>query len=369
MLPNILIINGNSSRLPLLDRSVHCIICSPPYYEKRDYQSGSGLGNEETPEEFISNLMDIFDEAHRVLRDDGQLFINIDDSRDGKHRVWRNIPHRLIDRMTRDYIWRFEDEFIWHKPNQIPQSQRCRFTRDYEPVFMLNKSKLAFFDWYGVLEPIKASTVERNRYAHKGRSGVDGYGMWRERKPGEQTGGDLKMRRAVWSINTSPYPGEHYAPFPEALVEPMIRAGSPEKCCSVCGKPYARILERSFDGEYNRKESLKQRKRMEGVMTGGIDKVTLGATQSVSWKFKGWRQDCDCPGSTPARSLVLDIFGGVGTTAMTAQRLGRIGISVDTGFQYCQQTRSRIGLDALDQWETGIIDDDSDVSDLPLFGG
>ena len=76
----VLIANANALTTPLADQSVHCIVTSPPYWGLRDYGVDGQLGNERTPEEFIANIVAVFRECWRVLRDDGTLWLNLGDS-------------------------------------------------------------------------------------------------------------------------------------------------------------------------------------------------------------------------------------------------------------------------------------------------
>lgn len=196
-------------------------ITSPPYWGLRDYGVAGQIGAEPTLDAYLSDLVALFREVHRTLRDDGTLWLNIGDGFTSGGRTWRapdkknkgrameyraptpeglkpkdllGVPWRLALALQADG-WYLRSDIIWNKPNCQPESVRDRPTRSHEYVFLLSKSERYHYD----TEAMKERTA-------------DGIGT--------------KNRRTVWSINTEPYGGNHFAVFPTELVRLCMAASS-----------------------------------------------------------------------------------------------------------------------------------------------
>jgi DNA modification methylase len=247
---------------------VQTCVTSPPYFGLRDYGHEGQIGLEQTPEQYITAMVEVFRCVKDVLADDGTLWLNIGDSyasggmsgphgglakaaerSDGKPRnksgaraaytdsITRKIPQGL---KPKDLIgipwmlafalradgWYLRQDIIWHKPNPMPESVRDRCTKAHEYIFLLSKSEKYFFDSEAMKEPVAASTVSRLSQDIESQRGSD-------RVPGKTNGpmkavgnGETRNRRSVWSVATRPYKGAHFATFPPALIEPCILAGS-----------------------------------------------------------------------------------------------------------------------------------------------
>lgn len=201
-------------RLP--SASVQCIVTSPPYWGLRDYDVPEQIGLEPTLPQFLHRLQTVFAEARRVLKDDGVLWVNIGDGYTSGNRGWRapdkknparamnvrpdtpeglkpkdlmGVPWRLAFALQDDG-WFLRADIVWNKPNAMPESVKDRPTRSHEYLFMFSKSEQYFYDRAAVLEP-------------NGRN-----------------------CRSVWSINTQPFAGAHFATFPPKLIEPCIKAAT-----------------------------------------------------------------------------------------------------------------------------------------------
>ena len=176
----------------LPESSVHCCVTSPPYYGLRDYGMDAQVGQEATPEEYISRLTAVFREVRRVLRPDGTLWVNIADSycgtgskgdtRDPKYPQGRNgqsislcqavrgckqkdmigIPWMLAFALRADG-WYLRNDVIWAKGNPMPESTKDRCTRSHEHIFMFTKSRRYFYDWLAIAEPIAPTTALRKK--------------------------------------------------------------------------------------------------------------------------------------------------------------------------------------------------------------
>jgi DNA modification methylase len=210
-------------------QSIQCCVTSPPYFGLRDYGHDSQIGLEETPQAFIARLVDVFDEVHRVLRDDGTLWLNIGDSyattqgapAGVKTKELIGIPWRLAFALQ-DAGWYLRQDIIWHKPNPMPESVKDRCTKAHEYLFLLTKKPRYFFDHEAIKEPADPKN-------HRPSAGI------RATAPGSSPHGGpasgdrsyvTRNKRDVWTVAPKPYKGAHFAVFPEALVEPCILAGS-----------------------------------------------------------------------------------------------------------------------------------------------
>ena len=252
----------------LPEESVHCCVTSPPYYALRDYGLDMQIGREDTPEQYIDRLTEVFRELRRVLRSDGTLWLNIADTycgtgnkgyhADPKNPKGRNgqqiarnnrvsgckqkdligIPWLLAFALRADG-WYLRSDIIWQKENPMPESVKDRCVRCYEHIFLFSKSKKYFFDYKAISEPIAPATAERLK---RGMKGGNKYGkpvpgqpqpqsINRLREHGEIKDADinpLRNKRDVWKINTVPFKGGHYAAYPPKLVETCLLAGCPE---------------------------------------------------------------------------------------------------------------------------------------------
>lgn len=220
---DIKIIQGDSRRaLQTIPEGVfQCCITSPPYWGLRDYGIEGQIGAENDPEAYIADLVSIFREVRRTLRNDGTLWLNIGDSYTSGDRRWRapdkknagramsyrpptprglkpkdliGIPWRLALALQADG-WFLRSDIVWNKPNCQPESVRDRPTRAHEYVFLLSKAESYFYDFEAIREP-------------------------------SSNGNEAKNRRTVWNINTNGFHGAHFAVFPPELVKVCLSAGS-----------------------------------------------------------------------------------------------------------------------------------------------
>ena len=295
------IINGNClERLKdLEEKSINTCITSPPYWGLRDYGESEQLGLEETPEEFVDNLVAVFREVKRVLRDDGTVWLNLGDSYAGNNSRASNngragfgteregvftktgtglktkdlvgIPWRVALALQQDG-WYLRQDIIWHKPNPMPESVTDRCTKAHEYIFLLSKSPKYYFDNEAIKEDAKFP--EGPTASHAIKKGIGEYGM--DTRGGLNKVGEIekKNKRSVWTITTKPFKGAHFAVFPPDLIEPCILAGCPEN------------------------------------------------------------------------GTVLDPFGGAGTTGLVADRLGRNAILIEINNKFADIAKNRIHDDA-----------------------
>ena len=206
--------------------SVRTCITSPPYFGLRDYGVEGQIGLEQTPDAYVAEMVSVFREVWRVLADDGTLWLNIGDSY-GKEKQLIGIPWKVAFALQADG-WYLRSDIIWAKPNPMPESVTDRCTKSHEYVFLLSKSPRYYYDH----EAIKEESVT-NTEGQSIRFGGSKYGDSTDPKNATKSGNiyedtGKRNKRDVWTINTKPFKGAHFAVMPEALVEPCVLAGSAE---------------------------------------------------------------------------------------------------------------------------------------------
>ena len=250
--------------------SVQMCVTSPPYYGLRDYGTDGQIGVEQTPQEYIDRLVEVFAEVYRVLKPDGTLWLNISDSYAGsgkgpmsiqvagngknknlydmKSRIyevpkrWENIKPKdmigipwMLAFALRDFGYYLRSDIIWHKTNCLPESVKDRPSKSYEHIFLLAKSPKYYFDYKAIQEPIKEVTAARYKRGRSDNSKYYGKGndlLQNINRPHDDYSTfdqHYRRKRDVWEVSTNTYRmDEHFAMFPERLIEPCILAGSRE---------------------------------------------------------------------------------------------------------------------------------------------
>lgn len=213
------------------DESVDCIVTSPPYFGLRDYGTDGQYGAEETPQEFVDNLVSLYREARRVLANDGTFWLNLGDSYTGRGGGTQNgglsqknligIPWRVALALQDDG-WILRNDIIWSKPNAMPEPVTDRLSNRHEHLFLFTKSQKYWFD----LDPIRdAHTSDAPKaYASAGKwVKTTAFNNNRSGYVGRNEAG--KNPGDVWEISTQPFAGAHFAVFPQDLPRRCIVAG------------------------------------------------------------------------------------------------------------------------------------------------
>lgn len=313
--------------LPTLpDGSVHCVVTSPPYWGLRDYGIEGQIGAEMKVTDYIDDLVKLFREVRRTLRDDGTLWLNIGDSFTSGGRTWRDadeknkgramsyraptpdglkpkdligVPWRLAFALQDDGWWLRSDN-VWAKPNGMPESVADRPTRKHEYCFLLTKSERYYYDGEAVrLPPVPESVGRLERAMRAQLDGVGGFvisggGYAPPGQPPHQTQrrSDKQRGHSRWDAMSK--------------AEQQSRGAS---LGSVWWLPTANCREAHF-----------------AVMPEEMAAVCILA-------------------GCPKGGTVLDPFGGAGTTGLIADRLQRDAILVELNADYADLAERRISTE------------------------
>jgi DNA modification methylase len=224
------------------------------------FKKDNQIGNEQTPQQFIDNLVEVFACVWDILADDGTLWVNLGDSyynyRPGKGQALvkqsvantnqdlpqvcarrgnklegykekdlMGMPWRLAFALQ-DFGWYLRQDIIWHKPNPMPESVTDRCTKAHEYIFLLSKNQKYYYDYEAIKEPVSESTTSRlmqNIELQQGSNRVPNKTNGNMKAVGN---GENRNKRSVWTVNTSTFKGAHFATYPQELIEPCILAGS-----------------------------------------------------------------------------------------------------------------------------------------------
>lgn len=368
---SVLLVNANALQIPLADQSVQCCVTSPPYYGLRDYSVDGQIGLEESPESYVAQMVAVFREVWRVLRDDGVCFLNLGDSYAGSGKGeggtyelsekqnsnrGSNFAKNNIDRSKRntkrwgggnlpatgnlkpkDLIgipwmvafalradgWYLRSDIIWHKPNPMPESVTDRPTKAHEYVFLLSKSARYYYDAEAILEPVTGST--HARVSQKVAAQIGSY----RANGGAKTNGPMK------AVIRTPK---------------QVAAGTKIKNND------------SFNNALSLPVANRNKRSVWTIATAPYSGAHF-ATYPPALV-----EPCIKAGSKEG-DVVLDPFSGSGTTAMVARKLGRHAVGLDLSLTYIREcARPRLQLDALDEWTNGKKAE-ATLSDLPMFAG
>jgi DNA modification methylase len=371
----LVITRGDAAALPLPDESVDLIVTSPPYFGLRSYQDDGDhmpgqIGDEDTPAAYLDALIACTAEWMRVLKPGGSIFCNLGDRYAGSssgdrnagfNERWGNAPGRQAQERSQTVRtgaagmaakslvglpWRYairavddlglilRAEIVWAKPNGLPESVTDRVRRSHEQVFHLTKQPR----YYCAVDEVREETKDPDdlRHLRGGRRSVN--------PDGSPNGGNTstvnplgKLPGSVWEIPTAPLivPDalgvDHFAAYPPELVRRIVLGWSPREVCTACGEGRRPVSDREqiVRAPNGLAELGRQSHRADAK------RQTRGDVVSVR-QITGYTCACPDTGAPATPGVVLDPFGGTGTTALVASVHGRVGISVDLSLDYCR---------------------------------
>jgi DNA modification methylase len=373
------VVRADARALPLAEDSVDLIVTSPPYFGLRSYQDqgrhyDGQIGSEDSPQAYLDALIEVTRECVRVLKPTGSIMVNLGDRystgnsgcsglvelgtryRGGGHRdaQAKQASARVPDMPAKTLLglpWRYalrcidelglilRAEIVWAKPNGLPESVTDRVRRSHETWFHFTLQPR----YYAAIDTIRQTYTGERALSRRVKQPGAGKHAQRAAWTAENPLG--RLPGSVWEIPTQPLraPAElgvdHYAAFPMELPRRLILGWSPREVCTACGQGRRPIVhsQRTIDG---------QPVALGGWKLGGVQGETSGIG---NWRYATTRRitgtACACPDTAaPTRpGVVLDPFGGTGTTALVAAMHGREGISVDASADYCRLAEWRAG--------------------------
>lgn len=373
-----IVLRGDARNLPLPDESVDLIVTSPPYFGLRSYTDGGQhyegqIGDELTPREYIDSLLDCTREWMRVLKPEGNIWVNLGDKyslRAGQfgpqgktgQRATRSQAITYADAPARrdlDYgvaaksllglPWRYalacidelrlilRAEVIWKKPNALPESVTDRVRRGHEQWFHLVKQPRYFSAVDEIREPhARDWTPGRNGGTRPKRAGrgtqYDGLAESSPNVLGALPG-------SVWEVATQPLRApaklgiDHFAAFPMEFPRRIIRGWSPPGICASCNQGRRPVVLRDRIAD---RPGRVQGRAVDALLGGHGADGRAGSRYAAVADIAGYACACPTPAAPTRPAVVLDPFGGTGTTALVASTLGRRGISIDRSADYCR---------------------------------
>jgi DNA modification methylase len=384
----------------IADGSVDLIVTSPPYFALRSYRDGGEhydgqIGSEPSPEEFLAALWACTATWWAKLKPTGSLWVNLGDKYAGSnpgprphgpassisahqqagqdeqqvgYDVDTNIrPKSLIGVPWRYAIgcidglaapdgqrWILRAEVVWSKPNGLPESVTDRVRRSHEQWFHLVKSE----HYYAAIDEVRERHGDEPTQADYDAQRVTSWTYDDPAVSGHNRHSAIpvlnhplgRVPGSVWSVPSEPLTvpdgfSEHFAAFPQEFPRRIILGWSPPAWCDGCGEPRRPVVEKSAEylahrakyGDYN------SDRRSDDGYDQNVHKAGAAPTPpAMEPRVVGYECGCDDQDAPTSRSVVIDPFGGTGTTAMVARALGRHGISVDLSADYCDLARWRI---------------------------
>lgn len=338
----------------LPDESVHCYVTSPPYFGLRDYNVAGQIGLEPTPEDYVAQMVSVFREVRRVLRDDGTLWLNLGDSyassgrggnpteatsglQGGQASQRASMVRRSVSRPAglkeKDLMgipwlvafalradgWFLRQDIIWSKPNPMPESVADRCTKAHEYIFLLSKRVRYYYDVDAIAEDLAGTSYARLAQNLDEQAGSD-------RVPGKTNG---RMKAAMPRMVGTNGPDRSSNGVPNNVGR---RRGVPPRHAS-----YATCDRSGLD---NVGRGMCRNKRSVWTVATQPFKEAHFATFPPALI-----EPCILAGC-PSGGTVLDPFGGSGTTGMVADRLGRHAILIELNPDYIALSERRCRSDA-----------------------
>jgi hypothetical protein len=348
-----IVLQGDARRLPVQDNSVDLVVTSPPFLNLRSYVDGGvhmekqiGTG---ARDEYLHQMWDATAEMVRVLKPTGSLFVELGDSYTDK--CLNMTPHRYaigcVDRLG---LYK-RAEIIWSRPNGLPESVTDRVRRAHSVVFHFTLQPRYYSAVDEVREPHAARTHEQavidaraglRKVSQHRNAVIEGR---RERSVTPPPNPLGKLPGSVWTIPTSPLSVpehlgvDHFAAYPPELVRRIVLGWSPRGVCVECGEGRRPVADKRVVGGHLAPNARDYRRLVNGEDSGGEHWKLIEGRSEVT--ITGYACACPEPIAPTTPGVVLDPFGGTGTSSLVASCYGRIGISVDLSHDYSRLARWR----------------------------
>jgi DNA modification methylase len=285
--------------------SVHAVVTSPPYYGARDYGVVGTIGSEDSPEQYVDRLAEVFDEIARVLREDGTVWLVLDDVYLDKQLA--GLPWRVVARLQ-ERGWMLRQDCVWLQAEDdgtargMPEHVSDRPTRSHEYVFMLvRQGDGYYYDQVATLLP---------------------------------TGGN---DRSWFCAPPQKGKGPHPAAFPERLVSHFLpRSVSPMGCCASCGTPWRRAVKQTTYSPF------RARVPQGTSPTMSYKGSDFRTSEPPDREDRGFFPSCSCGTSARRNCVVLDPFSGWATTGVVAVRHGCDYVGLDIQAAYLDAAEKRV---------------------------
>jgi DNA modification methylase len=395
----VVIVRGDAARLPLPDGTADLIVTSPPYWQLRSYRDGGvhfpgQVGGEDSPQEYLERLWQCTAEWKRVLKPSGSLFVVLGDRystgnsgdsglAEASKASWAGGGHADARAKQRSrpaggvppkgllgLPWRYalgctdrlglilRAEIIWRKKNSLPESVTDRVRREHETILHFTARPRYYSAVDEIRQPHAPSSLARSRRAYHAGDKFSP-GAPHTLNPAQFTHPAGRLPGSVWEIAASPLsvPDRvaharccggrrrdgcdqglaHYAAFPPELARRIIAGWSPPGVCTACGQGRRPVSV----GEYRKHRpsggTMSRVERGTKIPDGGAGHWgTFGTNLLHDVAITGYACACPVPGAPTRPAVVVDPFGGTGTTALVASVLGRTGITVDLSLDYCR---------------------------------
>jgi DNA modification methylase len=389
------VIRGNARHLPLADNSVDLVVTSPPYFALRSYQDNGEhyagqIGDEPTPTEFVDALIEVTAECVRVLKPSGSLWVNLGDkyaqaeerSRNGngnrkaidnftsgsvlreptvtlgrkdndgvRQKSLIGIPWRYALRCIDDLGLILRAEIILDKKNGLPESVTDRVRRSHEQLFHFVKEPRYFSAVDEIRQQHNPVSLARSKRAYNAGDQFS-VGQPNTLNPAQFANPLGALPGSVWPYTSEPFQPpahlgvDHFAAFNTALPRQIILGWSPAGVCTGCGQGRRPVTQQSSAAYADARAAVKLTTARDAMMGGA--RSTGAAASAISngvvrpeYAITGYACGCVEPSAATTPSVIVDPFGGTGTTALVAKALGRHGISVDMSADYGRLARWR----------------------------
>ncbi len=326
-----LLLNGDALAVlkSLPDECIDFAMTSPPYWGKREYESG-GIGLEVDFRDFVKALAAIFLELKRVLKSTGSFWLNIGDTYKGKGLV--GIPWRVAFELTDVQGWTMRNSVVWNKLKGGMDNSKDRLANVHENVFHFVKQAKGYYYNADAIrsKPREAKVVNGAVISATGVSGV-------------------RYRRQI-ELSTALEENEKKAAF--AMLDSMladVAAGNISDFRMII-RGQQRATHSDSEMVSGRAKELRDKGfyflkyHPKGSKPGDVWDIIPEDTQQRGAHFAPYPLDlCRRPllATCPPGGIVLDPFCGTGTTLLASRNLGFKSVGIDISRQYLELSQDR----------------------------